>query len=56
LAVGETMYNRWEEQRGAEVINWGNGKLKEMYKYYNKMWVERNTSQQYKMAKSKFNI
>ena len=56
LAVGETMYNRWEEQRWAEVINWGNGKLKEMYKYYNKMWVERNTSQQYKMAKSKFNI
>lgn len=56
LAVGETMYNRWEEQRGAEVINWGNGKLKEMYKFYNKMWVERNTSQQYKMAKSKFNI
>lgn len=56
LAVGETMYNRWEEQRWAEVINWGNGKLKEMYKYYNKMWVERNTSQQYRMAKSKFNI
>ena len=56
LAVWETMYNRWEEQRGAEVINWWNGKLKEMYKYYNKMWVERNTSQQYKMAKSKFNI
>lgn len=56
LAVGETMYNRWEEQRGAEVINWWNGKLKEMYKFYNKMWVERNTSQQYKMAKSKFNI
>lgn len=56
LAVGETMYNRWEEQRGAEVINWWNGKLKEMYKYYNKMWVERNTSQQYRMAKSKFNI
>lgn len=56
LAVWETMYNRWEEQRGAEVINWWNGKLKEMYKFYNKMWVERNTSQQYRMAKSKFNI
>lgn len=56
LAVWETMYNRWEEQRGAEVINWWDGKLKELYKFYNKMWVERNTSQQYKMAKSKFNI
>ena len=56
LAVGETMYNRWEEQRWAEVINWWDGKLREMYKFYNKMWVERNTSQQYRMAKSKFNI
>lgn len=56
LAVGETMYNRWEEQRGAEVINWWDGKLKEMYKFYNKKGIERNTSQQYKMAKSKFNI
>ena len=56
LAVWETMYNRGEEQRWAEVINWWDGKLREMYKFYNKMWIERNTSQQYRMAKSKFNI
>lgn len=56
LAVGETMYNRWEEQRGAEVINFWMWKLKEMYKFYNKTWVERNTSQQYRMGKARFNI
>lgn len=56
LAVWETMYNRWEEQRAAEVINWGLWKLREMYKYYNKTGVERNTSQQYRMGKSRFNI
>ena len=56
LAVWETMYNRWEEQRWAEVINFWMWKLKEMYKYYNKTWVERNTSQQYRMGKARFNI
>lgn len=56
LAVWETMYNRWEEQRGAEVINWWMTKLKEMYKFYNKTWIERYTGQHYWMGKSKFNI
>ena len=56
LAVWETMYNRWEEQRWAEVINFWMWKLKEMYKYYNKTGIERNTSQQYRMWKSRFNI
>ena len=56
LAVWETMYNRWEEQRGAEVINWWMTKLKEMYKFYNKTGVERYTGQHYWMWKSKFNI
>lgn len=56
LAVWETMYNRWEEQRGAEVINWWMTKLKEMYKFYNKTGIERYTGQHYWMGKSKFNI
>ena len=56
LAVWEVMYNRWEEGRWAEVINYWMWKLKEMYKYYNKTWVERNTSQQYRMGKARFNI
>jgi hypothetical protein len=56
LAVWETMYNRWEEGRWAEVINFWMWKLKEMYKYYNKTWIERNTSQQYRMWKARFNI
>lgn len=56
LAVWETMYNRWEEQRGAEVINWWMTKLKEMYKYFNKTGIERYTWQHYWMWKYKFNI
>ena len=56
LAVWETMYNRWEEQRGSEVINWWISKLKAMYKLYNKTWIERGTSKTYWMAKSRFNI
>jgi hypothetical protein len=56
LAVWETMYNRWEEQRGAEVINWWMTKLKEMYKYFNKTGIERYTGQHYWMWKYKFNI
>lgn len=56
LAVWEVMYNRWEEERGAQVINYWMWKLKEMYKYFNKTWVERNTSQQYRMGKARFNI
>ena len=56
LAVWETMYNRWEEQRGAEVINWWMTKLKEMYKFYNKTWIERYTGQHYWMWKSKLNF
>lgn len=56
LAVWETMYNRWEETRWAEVINFGMGQLREMYQFYNKTWIERMTSKNYRMGKSKFNI
>lgn len=56
LAVWETMYNRWEEQRWVEVINWWMSQLKEMYKFYNKTWIERYTGQHYWMGKSRFNI
>lgn len=56
LAVWETMYNRWEEQRGAEVINWWMTKTKQMYKYFNKTGIERYTWQHYWMWKSKLNV
>lgn len=56
LAVWETMYNRWEEQRWAEVINFWMWQLREMYQYYNKTGIERMTSKNYWMAKSKLNI
>ena len=54
LAVGEVMYNRGEEQRGAEIINFGMGQLREMYKFYNKMGIERGTN--YRMGKGRLNI
>lgn len=56
LAVWETMYNRWEEQRWAEVINFGMWQLREMYQFYNKTGVERMTSKNYRMGKWKLNI
>ena len=56
LAVWETMYNRWEEQRWAEVINFWMGQLREMYQFYNRTGIERMTSKNYRMAKWKFNI
>ena len=56
MAVGEIMYNRWEEQRWAEVINFGMGQLREMYQFYNKTGIERMTSKNYRMGKWKLNI
>lgn len=56
LAVWEIMYNRWEEQRWAEVINFWMWQLREMYRFYNKMWVERMTSKNYRMWKWRLNI
>ena len=56
IAVGETMYNRWEEQRGAEVINYWMWRLREMYQFYNKTGIERMSWKNYRMAKSRFNI
>lgn len=56
LAVGETMFNRWEEWRGAEVINFAMGQVKEMYQFYNKKTYEDPNWKQYKMAKARLNI
>jgi len=35
LAVGEVMYNRGEEGRAGELLNFACGQLREMYKFYN---------------------
>jgi hypothetical protein len=52
IAVGEMMYNRWEETRAKEVFLFGIGKLRELYSFYNnqsntrlngkKIWMGRN--------------
>ena len=56
LAVWETMYNRWEETKGGELISWWISKLRAMYKFYNKTWIERGTSKNYWMGKSRLNV
>lgn len=56
LALGEMLYNRGEEWRGAELINFGLGKVKEMYTYYNNKAYESISGVQYKSWKSKLNI
>lgn len=55
-AVGEMLYNRGEESRAAEIINFWMGKIKEMYTYYNQASFEKQSGVQYGMSKGKLNI
>ena len=45
------LYNRGEEQRGAELINFGMGQVKEMYEYYNKRDAQRISGTKYRTSK-----
>lgn len=56
LAVGEMLYNRGEEQRGGELINFGLGKVTEMFDYYNSTDHEKQSKVQYSSSKSHLNI
>jgi hypothetical protein len=56
IAVWEMLFNRWEEQRGAEILNFGIGQLQEMYNYYNKTTFEKQSWTHYKMGKGRLNI
>ncbi len=56
LAVWELLYNRGEEQRAAELINFWMWQLKEMYSFYNKTNYESLNNTKYKMWWNKFNI
>lgn len=56
LALGELLYNRGEEGRGAELINFWLGKIKEMYTYYNNRSFESVSGVAYSVGKSKLNI
>lgn len=56
LAVGEMLYNRWEEQRAADIINFALGNIREMYSHYNKSSLESISWTKYKVGKSMLNI
>ena len=52
LAVWEIMYNRWEEWRAAQLINFALWQLEDMYKYYNNTSYEDPSGTQYRSGKS----
>lgn len=56
MAVWEMLYNRWEEWRAGEIINFWIWQIKEMYSYYTNKWYENISWWQYKTAKSRLNI
>lgn len=56
LAVAEMLYNRWEEGRAAEIINFAIGQIREMYTYYDDTMYEDISGVQYGMSKSKLNL
>ncbi len=56
LAIGEMLYNRGEESRASEIINFALGQIKEMYTFYNNSSFESINGTQYKIGKSKLNI
>lgn len=56
LAIGEMLYNRGEESRAAEILNFALGQVKEMYTFYNNASYESVNGVQYGMWKSKLNI
>lgn len=56
LAVAEMMYNRGEEARAWELINYAMWQIREMYTYYNQASFEKQSGWQYTIAKGRLNI
>lgn len=56
LAVGEMLYNRWEEGRAGEILNFAIGQVREMYTFYNNTTSEKLSWKQYKIGKWKINL
>lgn len=54
VAVWELLYNRWEEARAAEILNFGLGQLAEMYDFYNNKSAEKPSKSQYKTWKHRW--
>lgn len=51
FAVWDMLFNRWEEQRGAELINQAISLSRELYSLYNNSTMERQSGKQYKTGK-----
>lgn len=56
LAVWEMLYNRWEEQRGGELINFAIWQIREMYNYYNEASFQSISWWAYRTGKWRLNI
>ena len=56
LAIWELLFNRWEEARASEILNFAINQIKEIYTHYNNASYESISGVQYKTAKSKLNI
>ena len=50
------LYNRGEESRAGELLNFALGQVREMYTHYNNKSFENISGTQYKIGKSKLNI
>ena len=56
MAVGEMLYNRWEEARASSILSFGISKVKEMYTWYDTTDFENISGTQYKLGKGNLNI
>lgn len=56
IAIWETFFNRWEEARAVQILNFWLWQLREMYSYYNNSTYEDINWVQYKTAKRWINI
>ena len=55
-AVWEMLFNRWEEWRAADILNFAWWQIKEMYRFYNNASKEKISWKQVKMAKGRLNV
>lgn len=56
IAIWEMLYNRWEEARASQIINFGLWQVKEMYRYYDNSTYESLSGVQYRIGKSRLNV
>jgi hypothetical protein len=54
IAIWELLYNRWEEWRAAEILNFWLWQVQEMYDYYNNKSAEKASNKAYGMGKNRY--